>query len=443
MSGDATSAMLERIEQDNVRFLHLQFTDLIGMPKNVAIPVKQAEKALTSGIGFDGSSIEGFVRIEESDMVLKPDLSTYTLLPWGPREYTVARFMCDVYKASSGKPFEGDPRHVLRVAMEDAARDGYIFNTGPELEFFLFRMVDGRPTTLFQDVGGYFDLAPTDLAEDVRREIIIALTEMGFEIEASHHEVAESQHEIDFKYSDALHTADNVITFKFAVKTMALMRGLHASFMAKPIYGICGSGMHTNCSLEKDGVNAFYDPDAPRQLSETCMHFIGGLLKHAKAITRVANPTINSYKRLVPGYEAPCYISWSAGNRSALVRVPTPRGNSTRVEFRSPDPTCNPYLTFAAMLTAGMEGVRERIEPPASIDKNIYHMTPEERTGAGIETLPGDLYAAHQALLADDLICRALGPHVVEALTSVAEAEWESYRTAVHPWELDRYLATY
>ena len=436
------SAMLERIERDNARFLRLQFTDLLGMPKNVAIPVKQAEKALTGGIGFDGSSIEGFVRIEESDMVLKPDLSTYALLPWRPRENGVARFICDVCKPD-GKPFEGDPRYVLRRAMDDAARDGYTFNTGPELEFFLFRMVDGRPTTLFQDVGGYFDLAPTDLAEDLRREIIIALTEMGFEIEASHHEVAESQHEIDFKYSDALHTADNVITFKFAVKTMALMRGLHASFMAKPIYGICGSGMHTNCSLAKDGVNAFYDPEAPLQLSETCMHFIGGLLRHAKAITRVANPTINSYKRLVPGYEAPCYVSWSASNRSALVRVPAPRGNSTRAEFRSPDPTCNPYLAFAAMLAAGMEGVREKIEPPAGADRNIYHMTAAERDQAGIETLPGDLYAAHQALLADDLICTALGPHVVDALTSVAQAEWESYRAAVHPWELERYLATY
>ncbi|PKL63464.1 MAG: type I glutamate--ammonia ligase, partial [Methanomicrobiales archaeon HGW-Methanomicrobiales-2] len=300
MPRDATSAMLERIEQDNVRFLRLQFTDLLGMPKNVAIPVKQAEKALTDGIGFDGSSIEGFVRIEESDMVLKPDLSTYTLLPWRSGKYAEARFVCDVYKASSGKPFEGDPRHVLRMAMEDAAKDGYVFNTGPELEFFLFKMIEGRPTTQFQDVGGYFDLAPTDLAEDLRREIILALIEMGFEIEASHHEVAESQHEIDFKYSDALHTADNVITFKFAAKTMALMRGLHASFMAKPIYGICGSGMHVNCSLAKDGKNAFYDPDAPLQLSETCMHFIGGLLRHAPAITRVANPTINSYKRLVP-----------------------------------------------------------------------------------------------------------------------------------------------
>lgn len=442
MSRDATSVMLDHIEQDNVRFLRLQFTDLLGMPKNVAVPVKQAEKALTSGIGFDGSSIEGFVRIEESDMVLKPDLSTYTLLPWCSGEYAEARFVCDVCMAN-GKPFEGDPRYVLRRALADAARDGYVFNTGPELEFFLFRMLDGKPTTLFQDVGGYFDLAPTDLAEDVRREIILALTDMGFEIEASHHEVAESQHEIDFKYSDALHTADNVITFKFAAKTIALMRGLHASFMAKPIHGICGSGMHVNCSLAKDGENAFYDPDAPRQLSETCMHFIGGLLSHAKAITRVANPTINSYKRLVPGYEAPCYVSWSAGNRSALVRVPTPRGNSTRVEFRSPDPTCNPYLAFAAMLTAGMEGVRQEIEPPSGVSNNIYHMTPAERECAGIETLPGDLYAAHQSLLADDLICRALGPHVVEALTSVAEAEWEAYRTMVHPWELERYLATY
>ena len=442
MTADNISAMLERIELDNVRFLRLQFTDLLGMPKNVAIPAKQVGKALTDGIGFDGSSIEGFVRIEESDMILKPDLSTYSLLPWRPRENRVARFICDVYKAN-GKPFEGDPRNVLRRALEDAAKDGYVFNTGPELEFFLFRMVDGRPTTQFQDAGGYFDLAPTDLAEDLRREIILALTDMGFDIEASHHEVAESQHEIDFKYSDALHTADSVITFKFAVKTMALMRGLHASFMAKPIYGINGSGMHTNCSLAKDGKNAFFDPDTPLQLSETCMHFIGGLLKHAPAITRVANPTVNSYKRLVPGYEAPCYISWSTSNRSALVRIPAPRGNSTRVELRSPDPTCNPYLAFAAMLTAGMDGVRNRIEPPDDARKNIFHMTPTERDHNGIATLPGSLHEAHQALLADDLICKALGPHVVEALTCVANAEWDAFRTAVHPWELDRYLAMY
>ena len=277
MSPDTISEMLERIEQGNVRFLRLQFTDLLGLPKNVAIPAVQAEKALTDGIGFDGSSIEGFVRIEESDMLLKPDPATYAVLPWRPHENAVARFVCDV-TGPDGRPFEGDPRHVLSRAMEDAARDGFVFNTGPELEFFLFKMLEGRPTTQFQDVGGYFDLAPTDLAEDVRREIVLALTEMGFEIEASHHEVAESQHEIDFKYSDALRTADNVITFKFAAKTIALMRGLHASFMAKPIYGINGSGMHTNCSLAKDGKNAFFDPDAPIQISETCLHFIGCLL---------------------------------------------------------------------------------------------------------------------------------------------------------------------
>ncbi|MDN7024650.1 type I glutamate--ammonia ligase [Methanoculleus sp. FWC-SCC1] len=442
MAKDATAEMLARIEQDNVKFLRLQFSDIFGMPKNVAIPVSQAEKALTDGIGFDGSSIEGFVRIEESDMLLKPDFDTYTLLPWRSHETAVARFICDVHKANT-QPFEGDPRYVLRRALDDAAKDGFVFNTGPELEFFLFKMVDGKPTTLFQDVGGYFDLAPSDLAENVRRDIILALEAMDFEIEASHHEVAESQHEIDFKYSDALKTADNVITFKFAVKSLALMAGLHATFMPKPIYGINGSGMHVNCSLSKDGKNAFFDPNGKLQLSETAYYFIGGLVKHARAITRVANPTINSYKRLVPGYEAPCYISWSASNRSAQIRVPAPRGNSTRVEFRSPDPSCNPYLAFAAMLAAGMDGVRNKIEPPASTDKNIFHMTAAERQEAGIETLPGNLYEANEAMLADDVVCNALGKHVVDALTCSAEIEWDSFRTAVHPWELERYLATY
>lgn len=435
--------IIDRVKQDGIRFIRLQFTDIFGQLKNVAITASQVRKAVSNEIMIDGSSIEGFVRIHESDMYLCPDLDSFTILPWRPQQGKVARLICDVYMPD-GTPFAGDPRNVLRRVLKKAEDMGYSFNVGPECEFFLFQTdEEGSPTTKTGDEAGYFDLGPLDHGEGTRREICMMLEEMGFEIEASHHEVAESQHEIDFKYSDALHTADNVITFKFVAKTMALMRGLHASFMAKPIYGICGSGMHTNCSLAKGGVNAFYDPDAPRELSTACMHFIGGLLRHAKAITRVANPTINSYKRLVPGYEAPCYISWSAGNRSALVRVPTPRGNSTRVEFRSPDPTCNPYLTFAAMLTAGMEGVRERIEPPAGVDKNIYHMAAEDRRCAGIETLPGDLYSAHQALLADDLICRALGPHVVEALTNVAEAEWEAYRTAVHPWELERYLATY
>ncbi|MCP1714973.1 glutamine synthetase [Methanocalculus alkaliphilus] len=437
------SRILEKIEEDRVQFIRLQFTDILGMSKNVAIPAKQAEKALTDGISFDGSSIQGFARIEESDMVLKPDISTYRILPWRSEKSRVARFICDVY-TPKGVPFEGDPRYILRKQVEEAQKMGYIFNTGPELEFFLFRQQNGQPSLEFQDVGGYFDLAPTDLAEDVRRDIIIALTEMGFDIEASHHEVAKSQHEIDFKYGDALTTADNVITFKFATKTIALQNGLHASFMAKPIFGINGSGMHTNCSLGTlDGQNAFYDPDAPKQLSETAMQFIAGMLKHVKGITRLANPTVNSYKRLVPGYEAPVYIGWSASNRTALVRVPAPRGRSTRVELRSPDPTCNPYLTFAAILAAGLDGIKNKLEPPASADKNIFHMTAEERENEGIYTLPGSLIEANQYMMQDPLICATLGPHVTENLNSIAEIEWDSFRTAVTDWETNRYLSSY
>ncbi|WP_253487638.1 type I glutamate--ammonia ligase [Methanocalculus alkaliphilus] len=443
MTGDSVSRILEKIEEDRVQFIRLQFTDILGMSKNVAIPAKQAEKALTDGISFDGSSIQGFARIEESDMVLKPDISTYRILPWRSEKSRVARFICDVY-TPKGVPFEGDPRYILRKQVEEAQKMGYIFNTGPELEFFLFRQQNGQPSLEFQDVGGYFDLAPTDLAEDVRRDIIIALTEMGFDIEASHHEVAKSQHEIDFKYGDALTTADNVITFKFATKTIALQNGLHASFMAKPIFGINGSGMHTNCSLGTlDGQNAFYDPDAPKQLSETAMQFIAGMLKHVKGITRLANPTVNSYKRLVPGYEAPVYIGWSASNRTALVRVPAPRGRSTRVELRSPDPTCNPYLTFAAILAAGLDGIKNKLEPPASADKNIFHMTAEERENEGIYTLPGSLIEANQYMMQDPLICATLGPHVTENLNSIAEIEWDSFRTAVTDWETNRYLSSY
>ncbi|QSZ66886.1 type I glutamate--ammonia ligase [Methanofollis aquaemaris] len=439
MPADEVTALLERIKADNVKFIRLQFSDLQGQPKNVAIPPVQAEKALTDGISFDGSSIEGFARIEESDMVLKPDMATYTLLPWRKEEGRVARFICDVHLPDK-RPFEGDPRQILKKVVADAARDGYEFNTGPELEFFLFKMINGRPSLEFQDHGGYFDLAPTDLAENVRRAIVLALTEMGFVVEASHHEVAKSQHEIDFKYGPALQTADNVVSFKFATKTIALMNDLHATFMAKPIYGINGSGMHTNCSLFKDGENVFYDPDAPRQLSETALHFIGGVLKHIRGITRIANPTINSYKRLVPGYEAPVYISWSASNRTALCRVPSPRGKSTRMELRSPDPTCNAYLTFAVILAAGMDGVRNRIEPPASADQNIFELSNEERQAAGIDTLPDNLLEANEYLLKDELLCSVLGNHVVENLTRLTEMEWDSYRSMVHPWEVEHYF---
>lgn len=435
--------IIERIAKDQVSFIRLQFSDIQGLPKNVAIPVCQARKALTEGISFDGSSIEGFARIEESDMVLKPDISTYSLIPWNGSESVVARFICDVY-LPNGTPFEGDPRYILKKTLLEAEKMGYTFNTGPELEFFLFRLdANGKPTTVSQDVGGYFDLAPADLAEDVRTQIVLALTGMGFEIEASHHEVADSQHEIDFKYGGALKTADNVITFKYATKSIALRNGLNATFMAKPKYGINGSGMHVNASLFRDGQNAFYDSDAPFQLSETCHQFIAGVLLHIRAITRIANPTVNSYKRLVPGYEAPVYVSWSAQNRTALIRVPSPRGNSTRMELRSPDPTCNPYLTFAAILAAGLDGIKKQLTPPAGVVQNIYEMTAEERMKAHIDTLPGDLITANRDLLEDPLICDVLGSHVINGLNCIAQMEWDSFRTAVHPWEVDRYLAMY
>jgi len=440
MSDAKVSEMIARVKADNVKFIRLQFTDILGIPKNVAIPVIQLEKALTEGIWIDGSSIEGFTRIDESDMILKPDINTYSILPWRPAEKKVARFICDVYTYGN-KPFEGDPRYVLRKNLDEAAKLGYTFNTGPELEFFVFqRDENGNPTTQFVDHGGYFDLAPSDKAEDLRREIVLALTDMGFEIEASHHEVAESQHEIDFKYGDALSVADKVITFKFAAKTLALINDMHATFMAKPIGRINGSGMHTHGSLSKDGKNTFFDPNADKQLSETALYYIGGLMKHAKAIARLGNPTVNSYKRLVPGYEAPVYITWSAANRSAMIRVPAARGNSTRAELRSPDPTCNPYLLFAAMIAAGLDGIRNKILPPPSTDVNIYHMSEEERQKLGIEMLPGSLKEANDELLKDKVICEALGQHVVNNLTDIATAETDDYRLTVHNWEIERYL---
>jgi glutamine synthetase len=380
-------------------------------------------------------------------MILRPDIGTYQILPWRSSSDSspdnvvrVARFICDVYTYGN-KPFDGDPRYVLRRNLDASAELGYTFHTGPELEFFIFkRDENGRPTTEFVDHGGYFDLAPSDAAEDLRRNIVLALTDMEFEIEASHHEVANSQHEIDFKYGDALSVADKVITFKFAAQTLALMHNMHATFMAKPIAGINGSGMHTHGSLSKDGVNIFYDPDKDRQLSDIALYYIGGLIKHVRAITRVANPTINSYKRLVPGYEAPVYVSWSAANRSALIRVPAARGNSTRAELRSPDPTCNPYLLFAAMIAAGMDGVKNKIMPPEPTDVNIYHLSATERKERKITMLPASLMEANEALLADKIICDALGSHIVEYLTRVAAAETESFHLEVHPWERERYL---
>lgn len=431
--------ILKSIEENQVRFLRLQFVDIGGMIKNVGIPASQAEKALTSGIAFDGSSIEGFVRIEESDMILKPDNNTYMILPWDVSDGKVARIICDVYRPD-GKPFEGDPRYVLKRAIAAAARKGFVMNNGPELEFFFFKRKDGQATCIPHDFGGYFDFPPIDQAEDIRQDIVVALENMGFNIEASHHEVSIGQHEIDFKYSDALKTADNVITFKFVTKTIAQKNGLHASFMPKPIFGINGSGMHTNISLFKNGKNAFYDESKDMQVSDTLRYFVGGLKKHVQSFTAVTNPIVNSYKRIVPGYEAPVYIAWSGANRSSMIRIPAARGMSTRVELRSPDPACNPYLSFAVILMAGLDGIDNKIDPGEPTTLNLFHLNDKERKHHGIESLPGSLKEALDNLETDSVIKDALGEHVYQDFMRLGRAEWDAYRISVHDWEIDRYL---
>lgn len=443
MSRYSKEDILRLAKEKNVRFIRLQFSDILGIVKNVAIPVSQLEKALDNEIMFDGSSIEGFTRIEESDMNLRPVYDTWAIFPWKPKEAAEARLICDVYRPN-GEPFEGDPRYVLRQALAEAAELGFTVNTGPECEFFLFRTgPEGEPTTRTHDNAGYFDLAPVDLGEAARRDIVIALEEMGFEVEASHHEVASGQHEIDFRYDDALTTADRVTTFKFVTRTIAQQLGLHATFMPKPIFGINGSGMHTHISLHRNGRNAFYDPNGPYQLSEVALHFIAGILEHVRSFTAITNPLVNSYKRLVPGYEAPVYISWSAQNRSALVRVPAARESGTRIELRSPDPSCNPYLAFAVIVKAGLDGIKRKLMPPPSMDRNIYHMTPAEREAAGIGQLPGSLEEAVRLLSEDELIKSVLGNHIYEHFVEAKRIEWDLYRTQVHRWELDQYLGAF
>jgi glutamine synthetase len=434
--------LLETIRDKNVEFLRLQFTDIQGLVKSVSIPASRLGKALDSGTAFDGSSIEGFARIQESDMVLRPDISSFAILPWRAKENkNVARLICDVYKPN-GQPFEGDPRYVLKSAMKKAEDMGYTMNVGPELEFFLFNMENGRATTKPHDFAGYFDFGPVDLAEDIRREIVLALTEMGFNIEASHHEVAKGQHEIDFTYGEALKTADNVVTFKYVTRTIAMKNGLAATFMPKPIYGAAGSGMHVNISLFKGEENAFFDPEAKMQLSDLARYFVGGLLEHASAITAITNPLINSYKRLVSGFEAPVYIGWSGPNRSSLIRVPSGRGLSTRLEFRSPDPSCSPYLGFAAVLAAGLDGVKRKIDPGDPVDLNIYDLSDAERERLGIETLPSNLREALDYLEEDKVIRDALGEHVYANFSRLGSLEWKMYNNHVHPWEVERYINT-
>jgi glutamine synthetase len=435
--------MLKIIQEKNVEFLRLQFTDISGIVKNVAIPATQMGKALKSGISFDGSSIEGFARIQESDMVLRPDLSTFSLLPWRSKDGSnEARLICDVH-LPNGKPFEGDPRYVLSKQLEIAKEMGFKMNVGPELEFFLFEKQNGGSATTPHDYGGYFDLGPVDLAEDVRREIVRALTQMGFTIEASHHEVARGQHEIDFVYDDALKNADKVVTFKYVTKTIAMQEGLRATFMPKPIYGASGTGMHANISLFRGLENAFFDPDTDMNISDLARFFVGGLIEHACAITAIANPLINSYKRLVSGFEAPVYITWSGPNRSSLIRIPAGRGLSTRLEFRSPDPTCNPYLTFAVILAAGLDGIKRGIDPGEPVDLNVYHLTALERESMDIKTLPANLKEALDYLEADKVIRVALGEHVYENIMRLGLSEWEAYNTFVHPWEIERYINNY
>lgn len=436
--------VMERVRELDVRFIRLQFTDILGVIKNVDIPVEQLPKALDGQLLFDGSSIEGFVRIEESDMLLKPDPATFETFPWQEQgEGATARLICDILNAD-GTPFIGDPRGTLKRVMAEAQAMGFTMMVGPEPEFFLFqREADGRPSTKTNDQASYFDLGPVDRGEECRRDCVLALQKMGFEIEASHHEVAPGQHEIDFKYADAVRTADNIATFRFVVRTIALQHGLHASFMPKPIMGVNGSGMHLHMSLFKDGKNAFFDTDAPNGIAPVCMHFIAGLLEHAKAYTAICNPLVNSYKRLVPGYEAPVYIAWSEKNRSPLVRIPARRGNSTRLELRSPDPSCNPYLALAVTLAAGLDGIKRGLTPPPSVNRNVYTMTTEERLAEGIGVLPYSLRDALRELEADDVIRDALGPHIFHNFMEAKLIEWDIYRTQVHQWELDQYLSIF
>lgn len=432
--------VLRLVQEEDVEFIRLQFTDMFGTLKNVAITSSQLEKALDNKCMFDGSSIEGFVRIEESDMYLYPDLDTLVVFPWRPQQGKVARLICDVYRPN-GQPFEGDPRYILKRVLEKAKNMGCQFDVGPECEFFLYHTDDnGQPTTVTHERAGYFDLGPVDLGENARRDMVLTLEDMGFEIEASHHEVAPAQHEIDFRYDEALTTADNIMTFKLAVKTIAKRHGLHASFMPKPKTGINGSGMHINMSLSRDGKNIFADENDPMGLSKEAYYFIGGLMKHIKGMCAITNPLVNSYKRLVPGFEAPVYIAWSATNRSPLIRIPAERGEGTRIELRCPDPSANPYLVLAVCLAAGLDGIENQIMPPAGVDKNIFSMTEEQKDAEGIDSLPNNLLEAIHELERDDLVKEVLGDHAYSRYIMAKKQEWAQYCSQVSNWELEQYL---
>ena len=444
MPGRTKEDIIRMVREENVEFIRLQFTDIFGMLKNVAITSGNLEIVIDNLCMFDGSSIEGFVRIEESDMYLWPDIDSFVILPWNSQIGKTARLICDVYTAD-GMPFEGDPRYVLKRALNKAAQMGYdTFNVGPECEFFLF-LVDGEgnPTTITHDKAGYFDLGPVDLGENARRDMCLTLEDMGFEVEQSHHEEAPGQHEIDFKYTDALNAADAIQTFKLVVKTIARRHGLHATFMPNPIHGIAGSGMHVNTSLFRKGKNVFYDENGPLQLSQEAYWFMGGLMKNIRSITALTNPLVNSYKRLIPGFEAPVYIAWSARNRSPLIRVPTARGTATRLELRCPDPSCNPYLALAAILYAGLDGIENKIQPPEPVNRNLFDMSNEDRCAGHIGVLPGSLEEAICEMSQSEFARELLGDHIFNKYIEAKQKECEGYKTQISKWEIDAYLKNY
>lgn len=440
MSRYSKEDIMRIVEEDDVEFIRLQFTDILGNLKNVAVTTSQLEKVLKNECMFDGSSIVGFSSVEESDMYLYPDLDTFEIFPWRPQQGKVARFLCDIYH-TDGTPFEGDPRYILKKIIKQAEEMGYTFNVGPECEFFLFHMDDnGCPTTISHERGGYFDVGPLDLGENARREMVLTLEDMGFVVEASHHEAAASQHEIDFRYDDALTTADNIMTFRLVVRTIAKRHGLHATFMPKPKYGVNGSGMHINMSLWKDGQNVFQNDQDEHGLSQDAYHFIAGIMKHISGMAAITNPVVNSYKRLVPGYEAPVYVAWSAKNRSPLIRIPASKGEGTRVELRSPDPSANPYLALAVCLAAGLDGIKNQLTPPESIDKNIHSMTDAELKERGIRKLPGTLGEAVEELRASEFLQGVLGDHIFEKYVAAKQEEWDIYKCQVTDWEIEQYL---
>ena len=444
MKEDIKEYIIKQCKEQNVGFIRLQFCDINGTIKNLSLPISQLDKILENQIMLDGSSIKGFRSIETSDMYFFPDLDTFKILPWCRRNgQNIARIICDIHNAD-GTPFEGCPRCNLKRMLKRASDLGFKMNVGPEAEFFIFALDEqGRPTTNPHDSAGYYDAAPNDMAEDIRRDIVSILQDMDFEIEASHHECSRGQHEIDFKYADALKAADNIMTFKYAVKSIANQYGVHATFMPKPIYGVNGSGMHCNLSLFKDGKNVFFSPDAPYQLSDEALYSIGGVLKHVQAFTAVTNPIVNSYKRIVPGFEAPVYLAWSLANRSALIRVPAKRGVATRIELRSPDPSCNPYMAFAVILGAILDGIENKITPPKQIEENIYEMTKKELKAAGITSLPGTLFEAVELMKKDEIVKDALGEHILDEFVTSKGIEWDKYRTCVTQWELETYLSNY